>query len=52
MRAVAILAEHGTTAADYILSRLSDVPDDDVAAQEWRRIAAALDEINRAATFG
>ena len=52
VRAVAILAEYGETTADYIVERLSTVLDDDVAVQEWRRVAAALDQINEAAAFG
>ncbi len=40
-----ILAEHGEMTADYIIGRLSDVLDDRVAVEDWRRIAAAVDEI-------
>ena len=31
--------------ADYIIDRLSDVLDDHVAVEDWRRIAAAVDMI-------
>lgn len=40
-----ILAEHGAMTADYIIDKLSDVLDDDIAVEDWRRVAAAVDEI-------
>lgn len=45
IKAGAILAEHGAMTADYIIDRLSDVLDDHVAVEDWRRIAAAVDMI-------
>ncbi len=32
--------------ADYIIDKLSDVLDDRVAVEDWRRIAAAVDAIS------
>jgi hypothetical protein len=43
-----ILAEHGELAADYIIGALSDVLDQPVAVEDWRRIAGAVDAINGA----
>jgi hypothetical protein len=40
-----IMATHGERTADYIIDRLGDVLDDPVAVEDWRRIAAAVDEI-------
>jgi hypothetical protein len=40
-----IMAAHGKMTADYIIDRLSDVLDDQVAVEDWRRIAAAVDHI-------
>jgi hypothetical protein len=48
MRAGAIVAEHGAMTADYIIDQLSDVLDDHVAVEDWRRVAAAVDEITGA----
>ncbi len=31
--------------ADYIVDQLSDVLSDHVAVEDWRRVAAAVDEI-------
>jgi hypothetical protein len=41
-----IMAEHGTMTADYIIDQLSEVLDNHVAVEDWRRIAAAVDHIN------
>jgi hypothetical protein len=49
IKAGAILAEHGAMTADYIISQLGDVLGDDVAVQDWRRVAAAVDGISAAA---
>ncbi len=46
VKAGAIVAEHGALTADYIIKQLGDVLDDAVAVVDWRRIAAAVDEIN------
>ncbi len=40
-----IMAEHGDLTADYIIGLLSDVLDDAVAVEDWRRVAAAVDAI-------
>lgn len=45
MKASAIIAEHGAMIADYIIEQLSDVLDDHIAVEDWRRVAAAIDEI-------
>jgi hypothetical protein len=41
-----IMAAHGEMTANYIIDRLSDVLDNQVAVEDWRRIAAAVDHIN------
>ncbi len=41
-----IMSEHGAMTADYIIDRLSDVLADPIAVEDWRRIAAAVDEIS------
>jgi len=41
-----IMAEHGKMTADYIIDRLSNVLGDRVAVEDWRRVAAAVDEIS------
>jgi hypothetical protein len=43
-----IMATHGAMTPDYIIDRLSDVLDDKVAVEDWRRVAAAVDAINGA----
>lgn len=43
-----IMAEHGDLTADYIIGLLSDVLDDAVAVEDWRRVAAAVDAITGA----
>jgi len=48
MKAGAILAEHGTLTSDYIIEQLGDVLGNRVAVEDWRRVAAAVDEITRA----
>lgn len=48
MKAGEIFAEHGATAADYIIDQLGDVLGDRVAVEDWRRVAAAVDEITEA----
>ncbi len=40
-----IMAEYGDQTADYIIDRVSDALGDRVAVEDWRRIAAAVDEI-------
>jgi hypothetical protein len=45
IKAGAILIKWGPMTADYIISHLSEVLADDVAAEDWRRVAAAVDEI-------
>lgn len=49
IKAGEIVAEHGEMTADYIIDRLSDVLDDAVAVEDWRRIAGAVDAISDAA---
>jgi hypothetical protein len=46
IKAGAIVAEHGTMTADYIISQLGDVLGDEVAVKDWRRVAAAVDAIS------
>ena len=48
VRAGAIVAEHGAMTADYIIKQLSDVLDDRIAVEDWRRVAAAVDAITAA----
>jgi hypothetical protein len=48
IKAGAILAEHGEMTRDYIIDQLSDVLDSDVAVEDWRRIAGAVDAITGA----
>lgn len=36
-----ILADHGEMATDYIIDQLSDVLDNHIAIEDWRRVAAA-----------
>lgn len=48
LKAGAILAEHGALTSDYIIEQLSDVLGDRVAVEDWRRVAAAVDEITGA----
>lgn len=45
VKAGEIFAEHGALTADYIIEQLGDVLDDGVAVEDWRRVAAAIDEI-------
>ena len=52
LKAGAILAEHGTLTVDYILGQLADVLSDRPAAEEWRRVAYAVDRITGARTTG
>lgn len=52
VQAGAILARHGEMSADYIIDALSDVLDDAVAVEDWRRVAAAIDEITNASIYG
>jgi hypothetical protein len=49
IKAGAIVAEHGTMTAEYIIEQLSDVLGDHVAVKDWRRVAAAVDAISGAA---
>jgi hypothetical protein len=48
VKAGAPVAEHGTKTADYIIDPLSDRLDSNVAAERWRRVAAAVDKITGA----
>lgn len=48
MKAGVILAEHGELTADYIIDQISDALGDRIAVEDWRRIAAACDEISGA----
>lgn len=48
IKAGAILAEHGSMTADYIIDQLGDVLECDVAVEDWRRVAAAVDAITGA----
>lgn len=48
MKAGEILAEHGALTSEYIIKQLGDVLGDRVAAEDWRRIAAAVDVISEA----
>ena len=41
-----IVAEHGEMTADNIIGALIDVLDDPIAVEDWRRIAAAVNEIS------
>ncbi len=52
LKAGAILAEHGTLTVDYILGQLADVLSDRPAAEEWRRVAYAVDRITGARSTG
>jgi hypothetical protein len=45
IKAGAILDKWGPMTADYIISHLSEALGDDVAAEDWRRVAAAVDVI-------
>ncbi len=45
VKAGEILAAHGALTADYIISQLGDVIDDNVAVEDWRRVASAVDAI-------
>ncbi|MEG3166508.1 hypothetical protein U1701_18170 [Sphingomonas sp. PB2P19] len=40
-----IVEQYGAGAADYIISQLGDVIEHRAAAEDWRRIAAAVDAI-------
>jgi len=48
MKAGAILAEHGELTADYIIDQITDALGDRIAVEDWRRVAAACDEIAEA----
>ena len=52
IKASAILAEHGKMTAEYIIDQLGDVLANDVAVQDWRRVAVAIDAITGADTRG
>ncbi len=49
LKAGAIFAKYGALTADYIIDQLKGVSDDDIAAEDWRRIAAAVDKISAVA---
>lgn len=48
MQAGAILAEHGELTTDYIIDQLSDALGSRIAVEDWRRVAAAVDQITAA----
>lgn len=48
LKAGAIGAEHGTLTTDYIISQLGNLIDDNVAVEDWRRVATAVDAITNA----
>ncbi|KQM50070.1 hypothetical protein ASE69_20885 [Sphingomonas sp. Leaf208] len=48
MKAGVIVAEYGTLTTDYIISQLGDVIDGNVAVEDWRRVATAVDAITNA----
>ena len=50
VKAGEILAEHGALTADYIINQLGEVLGDRVAVEDWRRVAAAVDEITEASS--
>lgn len=52
MKAGAIIAEHGAGTTDYIIDQMSSMLHDQVAVEEWRRVANAIDEITEAPTRG
>lgn len=52
VKAATILAEHGEMTADYIIDQLSDALDNEVAVEDWRRVAAAVDAITDAGSSG
>lgn len=52
IKAGAILAEHGGMTADYIIDRVGDVLDNEVAVEDWRQIAAAVDAITATTSRG
>jgi hypothetical protein len=43
-----ILSQLGDRTLDYIIDQLSDVLADTVAVENWRRVAAAVEEIKGA----
>jgi hypothetical protein len=45
IKAAEIFGEHGDLSAAFIIGELSNVLDDKVAVEDWRRIAAAVDAI-------
>ena len=52
VKAGEILAEHGALTVNYILGQLADVLSDRPAAEEWRRVAYAVDKITGARATG
>lgn len=52
IKAGAIFAEHGGMTADHIIDRVGDVLDGEVAVEDWRGIAAAVDAITAATSPG
>jgi hypothetical protein len=52
IQAGAILAEHGELTAEYIIDQLSDALGDRIAVEDWRRVAAAVDQIAAASSLG
>lgn len=48
LKAGAIIVEHGEMTADFIIDQLGDVLDNEVAIEDWRRVAAAVDAIRGA----
>ena len=47
--ACTVIERHGAGAADFIIKQLEHVLEDPVAVEDWRRIAAAIDDITRRA---
>lgn len=45
VKAGAIVVDHGTLTADYIIAQLGDLLADHLAVEDWRRVAAAVDAI-------
>jgi hypothetical protein len=48
LKAGTIVAEHWTLTTDYIISQLGDAIEDNVAVEDWRRVATAVDAITNA----
>lgn len=46
----AIVAKHGALTADFIIKQLGEVLGDRVSVEDWRRVAAAADQITDASS--